>query len=71
MQNEMDAMGMDERQRTAWLLANRATLFAVGVTWIGMIGWELARGGVPVFLIAMIPVFAALRFLLYRIYLRT
>jgi len=44
VKTEMDAMGMDERQRNAWLQANRLTLMLVGVTWLGMIAWELAAG---------------------------
>lgn len=62
MKNEMDVTGMDERQRHAWLRANRATLMLVGITWLGMIAWELAQGRTPVFLIVMVPVFAVLRF---------
>jgi hypothetical protein len=66
MRSEIDVLKMDERQRDAWLRANRLTLMAVGVTWIGMILWELAHDRVPVFLILMVPVFAGLRFGLYR-----
>jgi len=68
MKNEMDLMGMDERQRLAWLLANRATLFVVGAVWLGMIAWELLRERVPLFLLAMVPVFALVRlgFYLYH-----
>jgi len=70
MTNEMDLLRMDERQRSAWLLANRATVMAVGLTWIGMIVWELAHDRAPVFLIAMVPVFALFRLGLYGYYLR-
>jgi len=66
MKNEMDVMDMDERQRSAWLRANRLTLICVGVVWIGMIVRELLSGGAPYFMIAMLPVFALLRYLLYR-----
>ena len=71
MTTEMDIMDMDERQRTAWLQANRVTLMVVGLTWIGMIVWDLAYGRFPVFLIAMVPVFALGRFLTYSYYQRT
>lgn len=71
MATEMGLMGMDERQRINWLRANRLTLFAVGLTWIGMIAAELARGTFPTFLITMVPVFALIRFLAYRTYQRT
>lgn len=70
MKTEMDALNMDERQRLHWLQANRATLFAVGATWVGMIGWELLHQRTPLFLIVMVPVFALLRFGLYRHYSR-
>lgn len=68
MRNEMDLMNMDERQRLAWFMANRATLIAVGAVWIGMIGWELTHGRVPTFLLIMVPVFALLRAGLYFFY---
>jgi len=71
MKSEMDAMNLDERQRCAWLAANRFTLIIVGLIWLGMIAWELAHSNVPVFLIAMVPVIALLRFAVYRIYSRT
>jgi hypothetical protein len=45
----------------AWLRANQATLITVGLCWLGMIAWELVRHRTPVFLIAMVPVFALLR----------
>jgi len=66
----MDVVQMDERQRFHWLQANRATLFAVGGTWVAMIGWELAQQRVPVFLIAMVPVFACVRLGFYFYYSR-
>jgi hypothetical protein len=66
MKNEMDVMGMNGRRRLAWLRANRLTLFTVGVVWIGMIVRELLRGEAPYFMIAMVPVFALLRYVLYR-----
>jgi predicted anti-sigma-YlaC factor YlaD len=66
MKNEMDIVDMDERQRLAWLRANRLTLICVGIVWIGMIVRELLSGGAPYFMIVMVPVFALLRFLLYR-----
>ncbi len=71
MTTEMDIMKMDERQRSAWLQANRVTLMLVGLTWLGMIVWELALGEFPTFLITMVPVFALGRFLVYRFYQRT
>lgn len=70
MKNEMNAMNMDERQRLSWLWANRATLFLVGLVWLGMIGWELHRGRTPYFLMVMVPVFALVRFVAYKIYNR-
>ena len=70
MVTEMDIAKMDERQREAWLGANRITLFVVGLTWLGMIGWELAQDRVPTFLIVMVPVFALIRFASYRHLLR-
>lgn len=69
MPNEMDVMQMDERQRKAWLLANRATLFIVGIVWIGMIVWEIAHRRVPQFLAVMVPAFALIRFAFYRRYI--
>jgi hypothetical protein len=70
MKNEMDAMNMDERQRRCWLQANRVTLIAVGLVWLGMIAWELAHDQVPVFLIVMVFVFAVVRVTAYWIYSR-
>ncbi len=71
MKTEMDLIGMDERQREGWLKANRGTLIAVGVLWIGMIVREFAAGNVPTFLIVMVPAIACLRLLLYRWYTRS
>jgi hypothetical protein len=68
MTNEMDLLRMDERQRLAWLMANRGTLMAVGAAWIGLIAWELAHGRSPLFLIGMVPLFALLRAGLYLYY---
>ena len=70
MDTEMDITGMDERQRLAWLQANRITLMMVGLTWIGMILYELFNSGFPTFLVVMVPVFAFIRFLTYRFYQR-
>ena len=68
MKSEMDALGMDERQRTNWLLANRATLILVGLVWIGMIISDFAQGRTPWFLIVMVPVFALARYAFYMGY---
>jgi hypothetical protein len=65
MKNEMDVVRMDERQREAWLRANRATLMVVGLVWLGMIVWELTHHRVPWFMITMVPVFGGIRFLSY------
>ncbi len=70
MKNEMDVLGLDPQQRLAWLRANRATLMLVGLTWLGLIARELLQTRTPWFLIAMVPVFALVRFGLYRIYVR-
>jgi hypothetical protein len=70
MSTEMDLMRMDERQRAAWLMANRATVFAVGLAWLGLIVWELAHERSPLFLIVMVPVFALFRVALYLYYVR-
>lgn len=70
MKTEMDALDMDERRRLHWLQANRATLLTVGATWVSMIGWELLHHRLPVFLIAMAPVFAGLRLGFYLYYSR-
>ena len=71
MTTEMDVLRMDERQRFAWLRANRATLIVVGVTWLGMIVWELVQQRVPLFLVLMVPVFAVLRLVFYLHYARS
>jgi hypothetical protein len=71
MKNEMEAMGMDERQCQAWLRANRLTLMFVGLVWIGMIAWEFAQGRTPWFLLAMVPVIAGARALLFAFFSRT
>ena len=70
MKNEMDAMGFDERQRLAWLLANRATLIVVGLVWLGLIAWELSQSRQPWFLMAMVPGFALVRLGFYRWFMR-
>jgi hypothetical protein len=67
----MEIMDMDERQRMAWLRANRMTLFCVGVTWLGMIIWELSRQRIPYFMISMVPAFALIRLIFYRIFIQT
>lgn len=66
----MKIMNLDERQRYCWLAANRFTLLIVGLVWIGLIGWDLWQGHIPVFLILMVPFFALVRFISYRLYLR-
>jgi hypothetical protein len=66
----MDALNLDERQRLCWLRANRATLMLVGLCWLGMIGWSLLQQHTPVFLMIMVPVFAAVRYLFYLYYKR-
>jgi hypothetical protein len=66
----MDVLHMDERQRHHWLEANRATLMVVGVVWLLMIAFELSEGRPAGFLIAMVPIFAALRFGFYYYYAR-
>ncbi len=71
MKSEMDALKMDERQRLNWLKANRATLMLVGIIWLGIIAYELARQGDPWFFVIMVPVIAALRFVFYRYYARS
>jgi len=70
MKSEMDAMGMDAHRRHAWLEASRVTLIIVGVTWIGMIVWYWSHGTFPAFLLAMVPVFALVRFAAYKYFLR-
>jgi hypothetical protein len=59
---------MDERQRLCWLLANRVTLMIVGLVWLGMVVWHLIDNRIPYFLIIMVPVFALIRFTMYRVY---
>ena len=72
MKDEMDAMNMDERQRNSWLTANRVTLLFVGLVWIGMIIWEMVvEKHTPVFLMTMVPIFAAVRFAVYKYSNRT
>jgi len=72
MNSEMDAMNMDERQRNSWLMANRITLLLVGMVWIGMIVWEVVvEKRMPLFLLVMVPVFAATRFAVYGYFNRT
>ena len=56
--------------RSCTLLANRATLMIVGLTWLGMISWELTQQRQPLFLMAMVPVFALLRYGFFRYYTR-
>lgn len=68
MKNEMDLLRMTGPQRLCWLRANRVTLLAVGVVWIGMILEKLVAGIKPWFLVAMIPTFALLRMIAYVYY---
>jgi hypothetical protein len=68
MVSEMDILKMNDRQRIAWLQANRLTLMFVGLAWLGMIIWEFIQGNIPVFLLVMVPFFAIFRFLSYRRY---
>lgn len=70
MTEEMDILRMDERQRLAWMRANRVTLILVGLIWIGMIVWEMFQGKFPKFLVTMVPVFALARVLTYRYFQR-
>jgi hypothetical protein len=70
MKDEMDLMGMDERQRISWLRANRATLMLVGIVWLLLTVSEYAQGRTPAFLVVMVPVFAAARLALYWFYAR-
>jgi hypothetical protein len=71
MKSEMDVLDMDERRRLAWLRANRITLFCVGITWIGMVAWELLHQRTPFFMIVMVPVFAVIRYVSYLKFVRT
>jgi len=66
--NEMDILGMSESEKICWLMANRLTLFVVGIIWIGMILNQLKEGTVPLFMIVMVPVFALFRLAVYRYY---
>ncbi len=69
MKNEMNVMQMDERQRLYWMMANRFTLIIVGLVWVGMICYDaLYYHQVSYFLIVMVPVFAVVRFLAYKVY---
>ena len=68
MKKEMDFLKMSDLQRICWLKANRATLIAVGLVWIGMIAKEILYGNTPWFLIVMVPVFAFLRMGFYWYY---
>lgn len=70
MKNEMDVLKMDELQRQCWLRANRATLMLVGLIWLGMIGWEVAQGKMPWFLVMMVPTIAFIRSLFYFMYMK-
>ncbi len=70
MKTEMDLMKMDEHQRLCWLKANRLMVFIIGAVWLGMIGWELWQGRVPVFLIVMLPALALTRLIVYKVYVR-
>ena len=68
MKSEMDVLGMDERQRLCWLYANRAMIFIIGAIWLGIIGYELAMGRMPLFMIVMVPVLALARLFIYLFY---
>jgi len=70
MKSEMDVLNLDERQRMGWLLANRATIFVIGLVWLCMIGWELVHSRTPYFMIVMVPVFALIRLFFYLYYTR-
>lgn len=69
MKTEMDILGMDERDRLCWSRANRITLIVVGIAWLSVIALEFRRGNTPWFMMAMVPVFAGVRFMAYA-YLR-
>jgi hypothetical protein len=62
----MDVLNMDERQKFAWLRANRITLICVGIVWIGIIAWEFLQERTPYFMIVMVPVFAIIRYIAYQ-----
>jgi hypothetical protein len=68
MKSEMEVMKLDERERLCWLYANRATLFFVGLVWIGLAVRQLLLDSTPYFLLVMIPVFALARFGFFRLY---
>jgi hypothetical protein len=70
MRTEMDILRMDERQKLHWLEANRATLMVVGVVWLLMIAFEFSEGRDAWFLVAMVPIFAAVRLGFYLYYAR-
>lgn len=65
---EMDLLRMDERQRLAWLMANRGTLITVGAAWIGLIVWELAHQRSPLLLVLVVPLVAMVRAGLFAYY---
>ncbi|UCE23998.1 MAG: hypothetical protein JSU74_11975 [Candidatus Zixiibacteriota bacterium] len=71
MKSEMDLLGMNSHDRLHWLKANRITLMAVGLVWIGMIVQRVLTGSIPWFLIAMVFVFAGLRLVSYLLYKRS
>lgn len=66
--NEMDLMSFDERQKLNWLRANRFTLILTGILWCGYVLWQFLEGHKPYLLLAAIPVIAAIRFIVYKIY---
>jgi hypothetical protein len=68
MKTEMDALGLDERQRVCWLYANRALIFVVGIVWLGIIVWEVWHQRLPIFMIIMVPVFALIRLMAFMLY---
>jgi hypothetical protein len=68
MKSEMDLLRMDERQRLCWLFANRAMIFIIGAIWLCMIGYELLHGRTRWFMIAMVPVLALTRLIIYLYY---
>ncbi len=70
MKNEMEILGMTEKEEVCWLKANRITLMIVGAVWIGMIVQQFLTDRTPWFLIIMVPVFALIRFTMYRYYKR-
>ena len=71
VKSEMDILNMDERLKLAWLRANRITLICVGIAWIGIITWEFLQQRTPYFMIAMVPVFAIIRYITYLKIVRT